>query len=211
LLAKLTHNLVNRTGLKSFLTANRVFVRSYFNYKYLRADPYQLVQNDERRKIERAFSLLDGFHAEKALELGCGEGRWTAFTARIADEVLAIDLSDLAIRRARAKNLANVEFRQGDLTTIGLPPASFDFVFCSEVLYYLSLDQLEKTVARVEALLRPGGRLLLVHARALKDDERGLELKEFGAKTIHDRFAASGLDLETDVLDDLYRISVYRR
>lgn len=211
MLSKLAHSLVNRTGLKSFLTSNRAFVRSYFNYKYLRADPYQLVQNDERRKIERAFSLLDGFHAENALELGCGEGRWTALTARIADKVLAIDLSDLAIRRARANKLANVEFRQGDLTTIGFPPASFDFVFCSEVLYYLSLDQLEDTVARVNALLQPGGRLLLVHARALKDDEQGLELKEFGAKTIHDRFAASALDLETDVLDDLYRISVYRR
>lgn len=208
---KLLHDLVNQTGLKSFLTSNRIFVRSYFNYRYLREDPYKLVQRDEHRKIEQAFALVDGYHAEHALELGCGEGRWTAFTARMADRVMAIDISDLAIRRARARNLPNVEFRQGDLANSELPLENFDFVFCSEVLYYLTRDQLDDTVARIHAVLRPGGKLLLVHARALKDDEKGLHLKEFGARTIHDRFASSAFELEADVLEDAYRISLFRR
>ena len=210
--SKLIHDFVNRTPIKSLLTSNRFFVRFYFNLLYFGKNSYKVVNREQRAKVEQAFTLLDGFRAEDALELGCGDGRWAAITAGIADHVVAIDISDLAIQRARAQTkLANVDFRQGDLASMSFPPQSFDFIFCAEVLYYLTLEQLDNTVAQINELLRPGGKLLLLHARSLKDDERGMQLKEFGAKTVHDKFSASPLELEKDVLEDEYRISIYRR
>jgi SAM-dependent methyltransferase len=212
MVSKLVHDLVNQTPIKSLLTSNRFVVRSYFNLLYLWSHSYKEVRRDQRAKIERAFALLDGFRAKDALELGCGDGRWAEFSAGIADRLIATDISDLAIQRARAQTkLANVDFRQGDFASIPFPPQSFDFIFCCEVLYYLSLEQLDETVARISELLRPGGKVLLLHSRSLKDDESGMQLKEFGAKTIHDKFTASPLELEKDILEDDYRISLYRR
>ncbi len=210
--SKLLHDLLNRTPLKAFVTGNRLFVRAYFNLVYRQPDPYALVARRQHLKIERAFSLVDGFRAREALELGCGEGRWSKHCAALADHVTAIDISDLAIRRAlKANQLPNVTFRQGDVVSIDQPPESLDFVFCSEVLYYLTLEQLDRTVERVVELLTPGGKLLMVHARSRKDDTEGLDLKEFGARTINERFKASQLVLESEVVADAYRIALFAK
>jgi SAM-dependent methyltransferase len=212
LASKMLYDVVNRTGIKHILTTNRFFVRAYFNVIYRRPDPYAVVKRQQHRKIEHAFSLVQGLRAHRALEIGCGEGRWAKYSAAVADQLTAIDISDLAIRRARAANqLPNVDFRQGDLVSLDIEPGSLGFVFCSEVLYYLTLEQLDRTVERVVALLAPGGKVLLVHARALKDDTTGLALKEFGAKTINERFKATPLVLEAEVVEDAYRIALFAK
>ncbi len=210
LTSKLLHNLLNRTGLKTVVTTNRFFVRAYFNLLYRRPDPYAVVARRQHLKIERAFSLVQGFRAREALELGCGEGRWSKHSAALADHLTAIDISDLAIRRAKALHqLPNVTFRQGDVLSLDFAPGSLDFVFCSEVLYYLTLEQLDRTIERLAELLAPGGRLLIVHQRSLKDDTSGLDLKEFGAKTIHERFMTTDLSLADELIDDAYRIELF--
>lgn len=212
LASKMLYDVLNRTGLKRFVTTNRFFVRAYFNVIYRRPDPYAVVPRQQHLKIERAFALVQGFRARRALEIGCGEGRWAKHSAALAEHLTAIDISDLAIRRARAANqLPNIDFRQGDLVSLDIPQGSLDFVFCSEVLYYLTLEQLDQTVERVVALLAPGGKVLLVHARALKDDSTGLALKEFGAKTINERFTATPLVLEAEVIEEAYRIAVFAK
>lgn len=210
--SKLLYDLLNRTPLKAFVTRNRLFVRAYFNLVYRQPDPYALVARRQHLKIERTFAQVEGFRAREALELGCGEGRWSKHCAALADHVTAIDISDLAIRRARQANqLPNVTFRQGDIVSIDQPPGSLDFIFCSEVLYYLTPEQLDRTVERVLELLAPGGRLLMVHARSRKDDTVGLDLKEFGAKTINERFMATSLELESEVIEDAYRIALFAK
>ncbi|MBN3942259.1 class I SAM-dependent methyltransferase [Nostoc sp. NMS9] len=83
--------------------------------------------------------LLPPLQALSVLDLGCGFGwfsRWAAESG--AESVLAVDLSERMLTRARAKTeLTNVIFERADLETLVLPPAAFDLVYSSLVLHYV--------------------------------------------------------------------------
>lgn len=169
----LLHALVNLVVVKRFLTENRFAVRAYFDWLYRRADPYELGRTEEVRKFDAAFAMLDGLQVQRALEIGCGEGRITPRIAAIAHHVLAVDISPIAINRARRIGVAlrNVEFRVGDL--LGMAP---------------------------------GGRLLLIHARARGDDVSGIDNKAFGARTIHEHLLATGrVHVEQEIITDAWQ------
>jgi 2-polyprenyl-3-methyl-5-hydroxy-6-metoxy-1,4-benzoquinol methylase len=208
------HKLINRAPIKRFLTENRSIVRLYFNYLYLREDPYCLAREEEKRKFDHAFGLLKGFKADKGLEIGCGEGRLSPRVAAICNQVLAIDVSDMALRRARNLNQDDwrIKFKQADLLEANFSAERFNFIFCSEVLSYFRLSQLDVVTAKIIDLLQPQGKLLLVHHRSLNDDSSGIPLKEFGAKTIHQKFIIRRqLELEEDCIESEYRLTLMRR
>jgi SAM-dependent methyltransferase len=212
----LLHKLKNIPAVKRLLTENRFFVRFYFNWLYRREDPYALMESDyEKAKLALVVETVGAVvgHARSALEIGCGEGKLTGHLAPICDRVVAVDISDLAVARAK-KSLADaphVEVRQADVFTHELTE-SFDLVVCSEVLFYFEPNQLPGIVKKVADRVAVGGRLLLVHARAMADDTAGIELKKFGAKTIHDRFIADGcFTVDVDRVEPAYRITILRR
>ncbi|MDH5509068.1 MAG: class I SAM-dependent methyltransferase, partial [Nitrospinota bacterium] len=108
-------------------------------------------------------------------------------------------------------DLANVRVERMDILMDEFKE-SFDLVAASEVLYYLERDQLPKAVEKVKNLVKPGGALLLAHARAQADDDSGVEKKSFGAKTIHRLFIADpDFQLLEDVPEPGYRITFLRR
>ena len=208
----LLHQLINQRYIKSALTNWRWFVRLYFNFLYRKEDPYRVHSPEEKEKFDHAFRLLGDRRFRKGLEIGCGEGRNTWRLAKICQAVLAVDISDKAIRRARQfATLPNVIFQVFDLVTDPLP-GRFDYIFCSEVLYYLYPTQLDPAIEKIIKATNPGGIIHLLHSRSLKDDTSGLDLKEFGARTIHERFLAS--DELTAVADEktpMYRITILQK
>ena len=200
--------------LRGFLTSQRQLVRAYFGFRYLRSDPYGSRRRKELLRVNRAFALLDGVEATNALDIGCGEGYEASRLAKVAEHVLAIDISDTAIRRARRLNRScgKVDFKRVDFLTAPLVAGAYDLVYCSEALYYLELEQLEAARRKIIDLLQPEGRLLLVHHRSFRDETAGTMDKKFGARTIHDVFVGSAeLRSEEDVLDPHYRITLLRR
>jgi SAM-dependent methyltransferase len=208
------HRIVNLPQIKRFLVSRRFIVKAYFDYRHLRANTFRPPPERKREKIDRALALIDGFRSANALEVGCGEGRWSRRVAEHAERLTAVDISGNAIRRARRLNRdqPRISFAVMDFLTTDLPCASFDLIFCSEVLYYFDLDQLATVNARLADLLSPDGRLLLVHDRSVKDDGKGLELKEFGARTIHDAvIRRAELEVLADLQEDTYRITLLRR
>ena len=74
-------------------------------------------------------------------DIGCGTGSLTFELARFARKVIGVDLSSEMLRRARAiakeRELANVEFRQGDVLKLPLESHSLDAAFCVMVLHFL--------------------------------------------------------------------------
>lgn len=114
----------------------------------------------------RLCELADPRPGEHVLDLGCGRG---AVTLRAAEavapsgSVTAADLAPSMLEHTRdaaaAAGLTNVVTELVDATAPGLPPASFDLLTASLVLFFL--PDPGAAVTRWLELLRPGGRLAL--------------------------------------------------
>ena len=90
----------------------------------------------------------------RALEVGCGTGLFTEHFAATGAEIVAVDISEPLIRLARERGLpAAVRFvcRRFEDCDVDGP---FDAVIGSSVLHHLDLEQ---SVRKIYALLRPGG------------------------------------------------------
>ncbi len=95
----------------------------------------------------------------RVLELGCGDhSQVWEHTTRDAD-VLAIDISQVAVdaarERAAEESLTGVEFRLMNAEELELEDSSFDVVIGSGILHHLDTP---KAMAEVARVLRPGGR-----------------------------------------------------
>lgn len=96
---------------------------------------------------------------DRVLEFACGTGIVTLQVAPHVAHVRAIDISDQMVCQARekaeAQGISNVEVSQLDLFDPSLEPGSFDAVLAFNVLCYV--DDLNAVLARIRALLKPGG------------------------------------------------------
>ena len=115
----------------------------------------------------------------RALDVGCGEGADAIWLARRGWTVTAIDISDVAIGRAReAAELvgATVEWVCGDARQTALPARSFDLVS----MQYPALPKArgEEAVRTLLDAVRPCGLLLAVYHDL--DDEHREHMKTRG-------------------------------
>ena len=105
-------------------------------------------------------------------DIGCGTGSLTFELARFARKVIGVDLSSEMLRRARAiakeRELANVEFRQGDVLKLPLESHSLDAAFCVMVLHFL--PDPARAIAGLCRVVRPGGSVILVDLVEHKQD-----------------------------------------
>ena len=136
-----------------------------------------------------------------ALDLGCGDGRLTAELG--ASELVAADVSAVALERAR-KRVPAARVVQLELDEpLPLDDGAFDLVLCAETLEHVRDVQLMLSEAR--RVLRPGGRLAVTtpaHGRGTGIDiaVRGFE-RRFDPLSPHLRFFTAR-SLAT-LLDDL--------
>jgi SAM-dependent methyltransferase len=89
-------------------------------------------------------------------EAGCGTGLLLREAAAFARSAVGLDLSRGMLGPARARGLRVV---QGSLTDVPLPSASFDLVYSMKVLAHV--PPIERALAELARLVRPGGHLLL--------------------------------------------------
>ncbi|KOT48481.1 MULTISPECIES: class I SAM-dependent DNA methyltransferase [Streptomyces] len=126
----------------------------------------------EQEKFADTAALLPAGRFRSALEIGCGVGALTRLLAPHCDQLLATDCSAAAVEQARqhCADLPHLTFGAlrvpGELDAKSLPAHladPLDLIVMSEVGYYLSGPDLDLTAARIAALLRPGGHVLLAH------------------------------------------------
>ena len=139
--------------------------REYFENLYrTNADPWSFETSAyEDEKYTRSLAALRPSYA-RALEIGCSIGVFTSRLAPRCGDLLAIDISERAIERARArcKEMPNVHFARLAFP-VEFEPDAFDLVTCCEVGYYWSDADLAAARDRIAATLVQGGDLLLVH------------------------------------------------
>ena len=100
---------------------------------------------------------------DQVVDAGCGAGTLSFEAARIAAYVDGIDGAERMIDLARAgadeRGITNVSFQVALFETLSDRAGRYDLALCSSVLEYL--PDLAIEIARLAALLRPGGRLIL--------------------------------------------------
>lgn len=196
-LQKLGFRLKNLPGMRRFIETNRWLVRLYFEYRYHRPDPYQTsISSEEIEKLSHTFQLIGETNYKNILDIGCGEGYLTEKLANIGSKVTALDISRHALKRARnrLKSKTNVTFICSDILSWQAGRQTeerFDLIICSEVLYYLNLNQIKMIIPKIISWLTPYGKLILTHIVTKEESQDGLPLKKLGAKTIHPLFINS--------------------
>jgi len=144
----------------------RTLSREYFENVYaMDDDPWNFRESKyEREKYEQTLAILPRASYFQGLEIGCSIGVQTAMLAERCTRLLAIDVSQLAIDRARAhcRHLPNVEFARHAVPE-SFPAGRYDLTVLSEVGYYLSLLDLGLVADEIAKHTRPLGHLLLVH------------------------------------------------
>jgi len=139
----------------------------YFEYLYSKKDDVWDYKTSkyELNKYQRSFDALGGQRFKSSLEIGCSIGVFTNMLADISDNVTAIDISDIAINKAKVEciNKNNISFRQSDLFQFNTN-VQFDLVCAAEVLYYLADNEamIESVVKNITKMLSTGGKLLYV-------------------------------------------------
>jgi len=139
-------------------------VRRNFEELYrVEEDPWQIGSADARRyeiylqTLER-LKPAGGFAS--ALDLGCGKGAFTARLAGLARSVTGVEISDIAVSKARSAH-PDICFIQGDarrLSAMRFAGGSFDLVVCSDLIAYFSPPEAELLLGEVKRILTPSGR-----------------------------------------------------
>lgn len=139
---------------------------SYFDNLYSAdPDPWNFETSDyEAKKYAATLAALPKARYRNAFEIGCSIGVLTQLLAERCDSLHSVDVSELALQRAkeRCQHLPHVRF---DLMSVPqeYPNNLFDLTLLSEVGYYLSWDDLLITQDKLIEHLEPGGHLLIVH------------------------------------------------
>jgi 2-polyprenyl-3-methyl-5-hydroxy-6-metoxy-1,4-benzoquinol methylase len=141
--------------------------KAYSKYRdggYITNDEYiSRVRFDYERKLLK--KIIEEYVEDRviALDIGCGEGRYTHFLSSIFDTVLGIDLSEERILKNKAENkntkvaFSNENFLTMPKDKIGV----FDFVFASDVFTYTPDKEIRPIFDKLLQLLSKSGVLIM--------------------------------------------------
>lgn len=142
------------------------FTPEYFRAMYeADPDPWKFATSDyERRKYQATVAALPVARPARVFEAGCSIGVLTRMLAPVAGHVLAVDVDARTLERARANcaDFANAEFRRMVLPG-EWPDGRFDLMLFSEVLYFLSRDDVAQTARMAASALSDHGGIVLVN------------------------------------------------
>ena len=179
--------------------------QAFFENLWKHGDPWDLESSEfEQAKYARQFAILDGCRYGRALEIGCGAGQFTQLLGRIANRVIALDISPTAIARAKAAGTgqALVDFRATNIMDYDLhAEGPWDLVVLNETIYYLGwlypFFDVAWLAAELFAATRNGGRLLMANSCGGEVDPL---LHPWLTRTYRDLFVNVGYVLEAEEL-----------
>lgn len=122
-----------------------------------------------RARLERNGFDTSWFAGKRALDCGCGGGRYTVALKQLGfDEVVGCDWSDeaLAVARLRAAeaDIEGVSYRKADVLSLPFADGEFDFVFSNGVFHHT--PDTELGVRELVRVMKPEGRgWLYLYAR----------------------------------------------
>ncbi|MBP6021203.1 MAG: methyltransferase domain-containing protein [Candidatus Methanomethylophilaceae archaeon] len=104
---------------------------------------------------------LDITPGQRALDIGCGNGKTVLALIAAGAEAVGLDFSENAIAYCRGAFGDRAEFVNSTCTELPFPDGSFDIVTMVHILEHLDGDDLTKAVAEAERVTAAGGRILV--------------------------------------------------
>ncbi|MDX1484181.1 MAG: class I SAM-dependent methyltransferase [Alphaproteobacteria bacterium] len=117
---------------------------------------------------EIAGELLD-LAGRAALDVGCGEGRFTRILAERAATVTGIDVNQVALDRAAAASPAGaapITWLNARAEDMPFDDASFDIVVFSNSLHHVAPEKMGTALTEAARVLKPGGQLYVMEPLA---------------------------------------------
>jgi SAM-dependent methyltransferase len=116
----------------------------------------------QERELIRRYALPEDI---AILDAGCGTGEISSRLAELfpRSRVLGVDIEDAHLDLARSKcaRLApRLTFEHRSIFDLGLPDRAFDLTVCRHVVH--ALPQVDRVLAELARVTRPGGRLHLI-------------------------------------------------
>ena len=127
-------------------------------------------QEPDARAIIADLALPAG---SAGLDVGCGVGLfalWLAEAVGPKGRVVGIEPSAERVEAARAlvgRTLPSgrLEFREGDATRLDFPDATFDWIWCGDVLHHV--QETGKALTEFARIVRPDGRIVVKESQLL--------------------------------------------
>jgi SAM-dependent methyltransferase len=152
--------------------------QAFFDDIWRNGDFWELETSEfERLKYDQQINVLTSGPYDRVLEIGCGSGCLSRRLASVSGYLLAIDISPLAIERARALSPAPraIDFRIANI--MEFDPRShgpWDLVVMSETIYYLgwlySFFNVAWLAVQLFEATRDGGEFLMANTCGGIDD-----------------------------------------
>lgn len=139
----------------------------------------------EQRKYDATLAGLLRPRYAHVLEAGCSIGVLSARLAARSDKMLALDFSPLAIEAAAMELTGFAQANARRATLPGdWPSGRYDLIMLSEILYYLSLEDIDTMAQLVARDGADGGECVLVHWQ-------GATQTDISANDARDRFCTA--------------------
>jgi SAM-dependent methyltransferase len=136
-------------------------------------------------------------HMDRALDLGCGDGRLSAELG--ARELIAADVSTVALGRARSRLPAARLVELDPDAPLPIDDAAFDLVLCAETIEHVRDVQL--LLSEIRRVLRPGGTLALTTPANLPlgrpHDPLSPHLRQFTRRSLSRVLDALGFEVDS--------------
>lgn len=160
-------------------------------------DARQLVPGRSWAAWSRALGLL--LPPLRVADLGCGEGYLTIEASRWAARVIAVDRSDVVLRRARGlarrRQVSNVVWKRGELEKLPIADATVDVAMLSQALHHAQHPA--RAVQEAARITVPGGRVLVLdlrtHQEAWVRNKLGDRVLGFDDEELKRMLTAAGL------------------
>jgi len=102
----------------------------------------------------------------RALDFGCGTGRSTRFLRDLAFEVIGVDISEIMLDQARARDPGGDYRLVADGSLAGLGTGTLDLILAAFTFDNTTDQQKTSALRELRRLLAPGGRLMAVVSSA---------------------------------------------
>jgi ubiquinone/menaquinone biosynthesis C-methylase UbiE len=132
-----------------------------FGHEWAAFTQSSLSDSERSEMFEKYFRLIDwNVRPKRALDMGCGSGRWSVLVAPRVDSLVLADASPQALNVARANvKSENVSFVECTPETIPYADGTFDFIFSIGVLHHV--PDTAEALRSLARKLSPGGTLLV--------------------------------------------------